>query len=62
MNIKERQIKIIKHYGVDHQLNILAEEAAELMCREHHTEAHSVGVDSFKAKYHVYGILYKGES
>lgn len=26
------------------------------LCREHHTEAHALGVDSFKRKYHVAGI------
>lgn len=29
------------------------------LCREHHTEAHAIGRDSFKAKYHVCGIIYK---
>lgn len=28
------------------------------LCREHHTEAHAIGRDSFKDKYHVYGIIY----
>ena len=27
------------------------------LCREHHTEAHTVGIDSFTDKYIVYGIL-----
>lgn len=31
------------------------------LCRTHHSEAHNIGVESFKAKYHVYGIEYKGE-
>lgn len=26
------------------------------LCREHHTEAHNLGVNSFNDKYHVYGI------
>lgn len=29
------------------------------LCRIHHTEAHTIGRDSFEAKYHVYGIIYK---
>lgn len=28
------------------------------LCREHHTEAHWMGVDSFFRKYHVYGIYF----
>lgn len=28
------------------------------LCREHHTEAHTIGRESFKAKYHVYGIVW----
>jgi hypothetical protein len=28
------------------------------LCREHHTEAHKLGIDSLKGKYHVYGILF----
>ena len=26
------------------------------LCRQHHTEAHNMGIDSFRDKYHVYGI------
>ena len=29
------------------------------LCRVHHTEAHTIGVDSFNAKYKVKGIVYK---
>lgn len=29
------------------------------LCREHHTEAHAIGRDSFEKKYHVYGIVYQ---
>lgn len=28
------------------------------LCREHHTEAHALGVDSFEKKYKVFGILF----
>lgn len=31
------------------------------LCRQHHTEAHQIGVVDFYNKYHVYGIVYKGE-
>ncbi len=31
------------------------------LCREHHTEAHQMGRDTFGAKYHVYGVLYEEE-
>lgn len=31
------------------------------LCREHHTEAHTIGRDSFEKKYHVYGIIYREE-
>ncbi|MEW8973492.1 MAG: putative HNHc nuclease [Tissierellaceae bacterium] len=31
------------------------------LCREHHTEAHTIGRDTFGAKYHVYGVLYEEE-
>ncbi len=31
------------------------------LCREHHTEAHTIGRDTFGAKYHVYGIAYREE-
>ncbi len=30
------------------------------LCREHHTEAHQIGRDSFQEKYHVYGIMWEG--
>lgn len=30
------------------------------LCREHHTEAHQIGVDAFEQKYHVYGALWEG--
>ncbi len=29
------------------------------LCRQHHTEAHAIGVETFKDKYHVYGILWE---
>lgn len=28
------------------------------LCREHHTEAHTIGMPAFKKKYKVYGIIY----
>lgn len=31
------------------------------LCREHHSEAHNIGVDSFEAKYHVFGVIYEEE-
>lgn len=31
------------------------------LCREHHSEAHKIGVESFKNKYHVFGIIYRRE-
>lgn len=31
------------------------------LCREHHTEAHTIGRDTFEKKYHVYGIIYREE-
>lgn len=31
------------------------------LCREHHSIAHAMGRDTFGAKYHVYGIIYKGD-
>lgn len=31
------------------------------LCREHHTEAHKTGVETFCKKYHVFGILYRRE-
>lgn len=31
------------------------------LCREHHTEAHTIGRDSFEKKYHVYGVIYREE-
>lgn len=30
------------------------------LCRGHHTEAHTIGMDAFEQKYHVYGILWEG--
>lgn len=27
------------------------------LCRQHHTEAHQIGVDTFNRKYHVYGVI-----
>lgn len=30
------------------------------LCREHHTEAHTIGRDAFGEKYHVYGIVIGG--
>ncbi len=29
------------------------------LCREHHSERHSIGKDSFRAKYHVFGIVWR---
>ena len=26
------------------------------LCREHHTEAHTIGRDSFETKYHIHGV------
>lgn len=31
------------------------------LCRGHHVEAHTIGVESFAEKYHVYGIKYVDE-
>lgn len=31
------------------------------LCRQHHNEAHQIGVKEFSKKYKVYGIIYKGE-
>lgn len=28
------------------------------LCREHHTEAHTIGVKSFEEKYHIYGVIW----
>ena len=28
------------------------------LCREHHTEAHQIGINAFEDKYHVYGIVW----
>lgn len=30
------------------------------LCRSHHTEAHTIGRETFKEKYHVYGIVWEG--
>lgn len=30
------------------------------LCRQHHTEAHTIGVKAFEEKYHVYGVIYNG--
>ena len=30
------------------------------LCREHHTEAHTIGVKSFEEKYHIYGVIWDG--
>ena len=29
------------------------------LCRLHHSEAHNIGVDTFNAKYHVFGVIYR---
>lgn len=29
------------------------------LCRTHHTEAHTIGRDSFEQKYHVYGVMWE---
>ena len=29
------------------------------LCREHHTEVHTIGIDEFERKYHVYGIIHE---
>lgn len=31
------------------------------LCRQHHNEAHQIGVKAFTEKYKVYGIIYKGD-
>ena len=28
------------------------------LCRKHHTEAHTIGMDCFEKKYKVYGIIF----
>ena len=28
------------------------------LCREHHTEVHTIGVKSFQEKYHIYGVIW----
>ena len=28
--------------------------------RMHHTEAHTIGINAFEDKYHVYGVLWNG--
>jgi hypothetical protein len=30
------------------------------LCRTHHTEAHTIGVNAFEDKYHVYGVIWNG--
>jgi|SRR5690606_9345893 len=30
------------------------------LCREHHREAHTIGVNAFEDKYHVYGVIWNG--
>ena len=30
------------------------------LCRMHHTEAHTIGINAFEDKYHVYGVLWNG--
>lgn len=40
-----------KHYDDSKQRKIQ-------LCREHHTECHTIGRDTFEGKYHVYGIVY----
>lgn len=32
-----------------------------VLCREHHTECHKIGQETFNEKYHVFGILYTEE-
>ena len=32
------------------------------LCREHHSEAHNIGVDTFNEKYHVFGVIYREEN
>lgn len=33
-----------------------SESLAFSLCREHHNEQHSLGIESFKNKYHIYGV------
>lgn len=30
------------------------------LCRLHHTETHTIGINAFEDKYHVYGVLWNG--
>ncbi len=30
------------------------------LCREHHTEYHTIGPEEFEKKYHVYGVIWEG--
>lgn len=30
------------------------------LCREHHTEYHTIGPEEFEKKYHVYGVVWEG--
>lgn len=31
------------------------------LCREHHNEAHTIGIENFEIKYHIYGVIYNEE-
>lgn len=48
--------------GIGNNRNTLDDSKYRKMalCREHHTESHKIGQDTFNKKYKVYGIILKG--
>ena len=47
----------IDHVGMGRNRNEIVHEGMEVLplCREHHTEAHTIGQQTFNAKYHIDG-------
>ena len=55
---KPADLHHVETVGMGRNRDEIIHEGMEVLplCREHHTEAHTIGRDSFNAKYHIHGI------
>ena len=55
---KKADLHHVESVGMGRDRTEIIHEGMEVLplCREHHTEAHTIGRDSFNEKYHVHGV------
>lgn len=58
---KDGEIHHVDAIGAGRDRKIFDDSKARkiCLCREHHNEAHNIGVETFEEKHHVYGIVFK---